>query len=173
MFHRQEGYSIDYENGSFADEIRKEVSNNTQLGNLIKNDLNKKGGFLKQKYQKKIWLQILNRAKGKEYLFLTLSYSKEVFDSLLKSAKELGLENKMVLNLFLSEDMLKKKAKAFFENHKSTSSTSEELYLKRMLDWEHKRLAMLSEIRGLIDIVNIDSDFPKKELEAKVLKEIQ
>ena len=164
-----------YEIGSLANELRKEIRNKSEFGKVISKNLNQKNAFLAREHQKRLWTQILKRSIETEFLFLNLISSKEGFETLSEATKELGIEFKIILNLFLPLTKIEEDARMFFKIHDTSQGNSEdeeEEFVRKILSKEQQRLSRLEEIIGFAKIININSEGDDNRIVANIFKEI-
>ena len=164
---------INYEVDDFGNELRVELTRESELGKEILKQFENATRKLEKKIEKIIWKQILTKPRDCEYLFIKLYKSGYHFELFQECLNELNLECKNLFNLFLGLEKFETKARLFSQHHQSTESIPEKEFVKMMLNREKGRLNTIKEVSSLINIVNIDGDCSQFEMETKILNELK
>jgi adenylate kinase family enzyme len=171
MLYEKWDYEIKYEIDEFTNQLRKEITNKSELGINISKQLNQQK--LSKESQKRIWKLILKKPRDCEFLILRFYNSKESFEILKESLNELNIECEKILNFFLDSEIIKKRAKIWSPKFNTHESFSEDKFVENMMNREKIRLKALKEISDSIQVININSDCSQDEIEVKIINEMK
>lgn len=168
MLYERREVSIKYSVVTFSDRVRYEIGNQTKLGMELKRDLSNKRR-LSDELQKSVWRQLFMNVDGDlDVLFLNQSLGISNYKNLFHVLDDEQLSYEEVLDLYLDEEDIVRRAKSFSEQKKSAESIPAEEFINKVLIREKERLNTVVGLREIAKVKSIYSGIPIDELEDKV-----
>lgn len=172
MLYERKGTSVKYSVATFSDRIRYEIGNKTMLGMELKRNLSNKSR-LSDERQKSIWRQLfMNVNEDLEILFIDQGLGVDNYKNLFHVLNDKQLRYEEILDLYLDEEDLVRRAKQFSEQKKSTESIPVEEFISKVLMREKERLNTVSGLSKITKVKSIYSGVSIDELEHKVWETI-
>ncbi|MGH1437824.1 MAG: hypothetical protein ACRBG0_25525 [Lewinella sp.] len=172
MLYERKEASVKYSVARFSDRIPYEIGNKTELGMELKRDLSNKRR-LSDELQKSIWRQLfMNVDENLEILFVNQCLEVDSYKNLFHVLNDMHFRYEEILDLYLDEEDIVRRARQFSEQKTTTESIPVEEFINKVLMREKERLNTISGLSKITKVKSIYSGVSIDELEHKVWETI-